>query len=81
MPHKRAKAVGKLLFFDNKTTPRSIDRFGFNDVAKLRNNTKMILAQNRFPVYFSEHPRCALSGVQPPLIISGQRRLKESVSF
>ena len=28
MPHKRAKAVGKLLFFDNKTTPRSIDRFG-----------------------------------------------------
>ena len=30
MPHKRAKAVGKLLFFDNKTTPRSIDRFGFN---------------------------------------------------
>ena len=29
MPHKRAKAVGKLLFFDNKTTPRSIDRFGF----------------------------------------------------
>ena len=30
MPHKRAKAVGKLIFFDNKTTPRSIDRFGFN---------------------------------------------------
>ena len=30
MPHKRAKVVGKLLFFDNKTTPRSIDRFGFN---------------------------------------------------
>ena len=29
MPHKRAKAVRKLLFFDNKTTPRSIDRFGF----------------------------------------------------
>ena len=29
MPHKRAKAVGKLLFFDKKTTPRSIDRFGF----------------------------------------------------
>ena len=28
MPHKRTKAVGKLLFFDNKTTPRSIDRFG-----------------------------------------------------
>ena len=28
MSHKRAKAVGKLLFFDNKTTPRSIDRFG-----------------------------------------------------
>ena len=30
MPHKRAKAVGKLLLFDKKTTPRSIDRFGFN---------------------------------------------------
>ena len=30
MPHKRAKAVGKILLFDNKTTPRSIDRFGFN---------------------------------------------------
>ena len=28
MPHKRAKAVGKLLIFDNKTTPWSIDRFG-----------------------------------------------------
>ena len=27
---KRSIAVGKLLFFDNKTTPRSIDRFGFN---------------------------------------------------
>ncbi len=25
MPHKRAKAVGKLLFFDNKTAPRSIE--------------------------------------------------------
>ena len=30
MPHKRAKAVGKLIFFDNKMTLRSIDRFGVN---------------------------------------------------
>ena len=43
MPHKRAKAVGKLLFFDNKTTPRSIDRFGLNpnsydlDIIMLKN--------------------------------------------
>ncbi len=28
MLHKRAKAVGKLLIFDNRTTPWSIDRFG-----------------------------------------------------
>ena len=32
MPHKRAKAVGKLLFFDKKTTPRSIDRFGLKTI-------------------------------------------------
>ena len=30
MPHKLAKAVGKLIFFDNKMTLRSIDRFGVN---------------------------------------------------
>ena len=44
MPHKRAKAVGKLLFFDNKTTLRSIDRFGFNYLLPLSFalNTKMV---------------------------------------
>ena len=31
MPHKRAKAVGKLLFFDNKKALRSVDRFGIID--------------------------------------------------
>ena len=32
MPHKRTKAVGKLLFFNKKTTPRSIDRFGLKTI-------------------------------------------------
>ena len=57
MPHKRAKAVGKLLFFDNKTTPRSIDRFGFNiawvffifKTKLLKNNTNIIFKEQRIP--------------------------------
>ena len=31
MPHKRAKAVGKLLLVENKKALRSIDRFGIID--------------------------------------------------
>ena len=37
MPHKRTKAVGKLLFVDKKTTPRSIDRFGLNKAESVNN--------------------------------------------
>ena len=40
MPHKRAKAVGKLLFFDKETTPWSIDRFGLSVITCLRRKTE-----------------------------------------
>ena len=43
MPHKRAKAVGKLLFFDNKTAPRSIDRFGFMRVREIFYKRRSVL--------------------------------------
>ena len=51
MPHKRAKAVGKLLFFDNKTTPRSIDRFGFSDKISVTFR-RTFLFRTRVEAYF-----------------------------
>jgi len=43
MPHKRAKEAGKLIFFDNKTAPRSIDRFGviFKEILKSKSSNKL----------------------------------------
>ena len=51
MPHKRAKAVGKLLFFDKKTTPRSIDRLGFSDKISVTFR-RTFLFQTRVEAYF-----------------------------
>ena len=47
MPHKRTKAVGKLLFFDNKKAPRSIDRFGFIGTTGMYTNRGLLFVSNR----------------------------------
>ena len=51
MPHKRAKAVGKLLFFDKKTTLRSIDRLGFSDKISVTFR-RTFLFRTRVEAYF-----------------------------